>query len=167
MAVTHKGQGELDRASEHLLALNRLSDGDYTLQESDELLLTVGEVAPTPGSVSSTNDGNYWIQIHPETGIVRIYQRCRPDRHPIDLVTINGPTIARIQTGYRDTGAEAVLECFVRPEHREINPLVEVAIITEGADDLSLLNLIQSYLASISNYMATGELPPGMIDLPF
>ena len=157
----------IDRASEHLIALNRLADGDYTLQESDELRLTVGEIAPAPRSVYSRNDGNYWLQIHPETGIVRVYQRCRPDRYPIDLVTSNGPTIARIQTGYGDTGDEAVLECFVRPEHREISPVAEVAIITEGADDLSLLDLIQSYLASISSYMATGELQPGMIDLTF
>ena len=93
MAVTHQVGGVLDTTSAELVVVNRLTDGDYNVVESDELKLTALEATQVRRRIQRPNHAIYWVQVSPETGEVRLNGEPLSFRRPAVDVELGIPVM--------------------------------------------------------------------------
>ena len=162
MAVTHQVGVVLDTASAELIVVNRLTDGDYTVVESDELKLTALEATQARRRVQRPNHAIYWVQVSPETGEVRLNGEPLSFRRPAVDVKLGIPVTRLIISNYRDTGVAADMLSFVGRGVRGVSNNFETTLEFEGAGDKTLLELLQDWLTAITLHLQTGELAQGL-----
>ena len=162
MAVTHQGGGVIDTTSAELIVANRLTDGDYTVVESDELKLTALEATQVRRRIQRPNHAIYWVQVSPETGEVRLNGGSLSFRRPAVDVKLGIPVARLIISNYRDTGVAADMESFVGRGVRGVSKSFETTLEFEGAGDKTLLELLQDWLTAITRHLQTGELAQGL-----
>ena len=165
MAVTHQGGGVIDTTSEELIVANRLTDGDYTVVESDELKLTALEATQVRRRLQRPNHAIYWVQVSPETGEVRLNSEPFSFQRPAVDVKLGIPVARLIISNYRDTVVAADMGSFVGHGVRGVRTNFETTLEFEGAGDKTLLELLQDWLTAITRHLQTGELAQGL--LPF
>ena len=168
MAVTHQVGGVLDTASAELVVVNRLTDGNYNVVESDELKLTALEATQVRRRIQRHNHAIYWVQVSPETGEVRLNGEHLSFQRPVADVTLGIPVTRLIISNYRDTGVAADMESFIGSGVRGVSKNFETTLEFEGAGDKTLLDLLQDWLTAITRHLQTGELAQGLRvhDLP-
>ena len=162
MAVTHQGGGMLDTTSAELVVVNRLTDGDYNVVESDELKLTALEATQVRRRIQRPNHAIYWVQVSPETGEVRLNSEPLSFRRPAVDVELGIPVTRLIISNYRDTGVAADMESFVGRGVRGVSKDFETTLEFEGAGDKTLLEILQDWLTAITRHLQTGELVQGL-----
>ena len=162
MAVTHQGGGMLDTTSAELVVVNRLTDGDYNVVESDELKLTALEATQVRRRIQRPNHAIYWVQVSPETGEVRLNSEPLSFRRPAVDVELGIPVARLIISNYRDTGVAADMESFVGRGVRGVSINFETTLEFEGAGDKTLLEILQDWLTAITRHLQTGELAQGL-----
>lgn len=162
MTVTHQDGGVLDTSSAELIVVNRLTDGDYTVIESDELKLTALEATQVRRRIQRPNHAIYWVQVSPETGEVRLNGDPLSFRRPAVDVTLGIPVTRLIISNYRDTGVATDMESFVGRGVRGVSTNFETTLEFEGTGDKTILELLQDWLTAISRHLQTGELTQGL-----
>ena len=162
MAVTHQVGGVLDTTSAELVVVNRLTDGDYNVVESDELKLTALEATQVRRRIQRPNHAIYWVQVSPETGEVRLNGEPLSFRRPAVDVELGIPVTRLIISNYRDTGVAADMESFVGRGVRGVSKDFETTLEFEGAGDKTLLELLHDWLTAITRHLQTGELVQGL-----
>ena len=162
MAVTHQVGGVLDTTSAELVVVNRLTDGDYNVVESDELKLTALEATQVRRRIQRPNHAIYWVQVSPETGEVRLNGEPLSFRRPAVDVELGIPVTRLIISNYRDTGVAADMESFVGRGVRGVSKDFETTLEFEGAGDKTLLELLHDWLTAITRHLQTGELAQGL-----
>ena len=162
MAVTHQVGGVLDTTSAELVVVNRLTDGDYNVVESNELTLTALEATQVRRRIQRPNHAIYWVQVSPETGEVRLNGEQLSFRRPAVDVELGIPVTRLIISNYRDTGVAADMESFVGRGVRGVSNNFETTLEFEGAGDKTLLEILRDWLTAITRHLQTGELVQGL-----
>ena len=158
MAVTYQDGGGLDPASADLIVANRLADGDYTVVVSDELQLTAMEAVQVIQRGKGPNYAIYWVQLHPETGEVRLSGEPCSFRMPaIKNLELGVPVARLILSKYLDYGVEVDMESFLAHGVRGVSKNFETSLTTENAGDKTLLELLQNWLTVITQHLQTGD----------
>ena len=163
MTVTHNSTGRLDTTSSELIVANRLTNGDYTIAESDELQLTALEAIRTGRRpFQPLNGADYWVLVHPETGEVHLSGEVRSFRRPAFDVEL-GVSVTRLSIDkYSDARVEVNMKSHLSHDVRGLSDDFETLLKIDCSGDKTLLEFLKTWLTTITRHLQTGELVQGL-----